>query len=63
MYGKNDEFLIHVFLTCKEVNPIWMVIDNWIGVHSVHQSIVKEHFLGFQLINFIRNYNLVWRIV
>jgi len=50
MCDTHDETINHLLLMCKIESKIWRMCDKWTVKHSIHHSLVQEHFLGFEFV-------------
>jgi len=56
-----DVETIHLCITCKVVQRLWVKCDIWLGISSVRSSEVDSHFCRFSLNFFSVKASNVWK--
>jgi len=51
----------HLFLECEFAIQVWNWCFRWIGIMSVQQKILKDHFESFYLMQMSYKQNFVWK--
>ena len=60
---KAEESVQHVFINCEVAQKVWDNCDRWIGISSVRQHTIVNHYQNFYLLCYNRKANVVWKSV
>jgi len=58
---KAEESVQHVFVSCEVEQKVWDNCDRWIGISSVRQHTIVNHYQNFYLLCCNKKANVVWK--
>jgi len=58
---KSEETAQHVFISCEIAQKVWDNCDRWIGISSVRQQTMVNHYHNSHLLAFNKKINIVWK--